>query len=113
MTNAGMSLKKAERWGVMHDRTRRIREAIREAKMRDQWRCRRCGHIEHLCGSHVAPRNVQRPDDPAGIVTLCGYCDREFDAIHDLPARAEWLRFNRLDEFADWLAKKDGRCAVP
>ena len=98
---------------MSHARTARIRAAIRDAKLRDQWRCRRCGRIEHLCGSHVAPRNVQTPDDPAGIVTLCAYCDREFDAIHDLPARAEWLRFHRLDEFADWLAQKDGRCAVP
>lgn len=95
----------------MHDRTRRINAAIREAKMRDSFRCRVCGNTEHLCGSHCAPRNVLDPTDPDGIVTMCAHCDNEFGKIHPLPERAEWLRFHRLDEFAEWMAAKDGRCA--
>jgi hypothetical protein len=95
----------------MHDRTRRIKAAIRYAKMRDSFRCRVCGRNEHLCGSHAAPRNVLDPTDPAGIITMCAWCDGEFGKIHSVPKRAEWLRFHRLDEFADWMAERDGRCA--
>lgn len=96
---------------MSHARTARINAAIREAKMRDGFRCRVCGNTEHLCGSHCAPRNVLDPTDPAGIVTMCAYCDTLFGKIHNLPKRAEWLRFWALDEFADWMAERDGRCA--
>ena len=97
---------------MSHARTDRIKTAIREAKMRDSFRCRVCGNTEHLCGSHAAPRNVMDPTDPSGIVTMCALCDGRFGKLHSLPERAEWLRFNGLDEFADWMAERDGRCAV-
>lgn len=63
-----------------------------------------------MIGSHCFPRNVYDPTDSRLIVTLCFWCDKEFDRIHSLPKRAEWLRQKRLGEFADRMQEVDGRC---
>ena len=96
----------------MHARTLRIKNAMAEAKARDGHKCRVCGYEDTVCGSHLFPRNVQRPDLPELIVTLCPEHDREFDRIHHLPRRAQWLRDRRLNKWADEMARYDGRCAV-
>lgn len=100
----------------MHARTHKINLAILKAKTRDKFRCRVCGrgreHGHSVIGSHCFPRNVQDPTDPNLIVTLCWGHDKEFDALHSLPDRADWLRAHRLADFANRMAEIDARCAA-
>ncbi len=94
---------------MAHARKSRIAQALSAAKLRDGYRCRVCKQGPPI-GSHCFPRNVQKPDDPSTIVTLCFLHDKQFDSLHFLPDRAKWLRENGLSEFADAMAKLDGRC---
>ena len=100
---------------MAHARSAKIHSAMNMAKVRDGYTCKVCGRAKidgHvIIGSHLFPRNVQDPADSKLIVSLCFWCDKQFDSIHNLRKRAQWLRDHGLSKFADRMAKLDGRCA--
>ncbi len=95
----------------MHDRTKRINTAIREAKERDNHMCRICGRGPRdgmeLNGAHLLPRNVAfhwyRPDDVKWIVSLCRTHHNLFDVNKRPTSRADWLIRNGLREFGQLI----------
>lgn len=81
------------------------------AKQDADWTCVICGNYGGtIIGSHAFPRRVQDPTDASLIFPMCVRCDRQFDSIHSIPKRAQWLRDHGAYELADRMAKKDGRC---
>lgn len=85
-------------------RTQRIDAAIKQAKIRDGFKCRVCGLRSEdgniMEGAHILPRNVAFPwyhaDDPKWIITLCSRHHKLFGINHSPERLAKWLQFHGL-----------------
>lgn len=100
----------------MHERTKRIKDAIRKAKHRDRHKCRVCGigpdQGYAVVGAHVLPRNVPIPmyhaDDPDWIVTLCVKHHDEYDKNHSPKAKARWMKENGIHSISNNILEAIG-----
>lgn len=94
---------------MTHARTPEIGKAMDRAKERDGYRCRVCRWREGIDGfvmrgSHCFGRNQRDPTREDMIITMCVFCDDEFEAIKTAEGRIAFLRAKRLDEFAERMA---------